>query len=127
MNFIVKTLGMFEFGSWEEAPSNAGKALTTTIDDDGREFVRCRFVARDFKPRREGPRDDLFSAMPPLEAKKAFFAQIAGVREKRREQGQDEVKLMFIDVKKAHFDAKCDEENGSNCPTNSRCLVSMLS
>ena len=32
------------------------------------------------------------------------------MREKRREQGQDEVKLMFIDVKKAHFNAKFDEE-----------------
>ena len=46
-------------------------------DDDGRAFVRCRLVARDFKPRREGPRDDRFSAMPPLEAKKALFAHAA--------------------------------------------------
>ena len=33
---------------------------------------------------------------------------VAGPR-KRREQDQDEVKLMFIDVKKAHFNATCDE------------------
>ena len=46
-------------------------------DDDGRAFVRCRLVARDFKPRREGPRDDMFAAMPPLEAKKALFAHAA--------------------------------------------------
>ena len=73
-------------------------------------FVRCRLVARDVKPKRKGPRDDLCAAMPPLEAKKALFAFVAGMREKRRAQGHDEVKLMFVDVKKAHLNAKCDEE-----------------
>ena len=48
--------------------------------------------------------------MPPLEAKKALFAFVTVVREKRRAQGRNEVKLMFIDVKKAHLKAKCDEE-----------------
>ena len=78
VNYMVKTLGMFEFGSWQEATLKAGKAPTTkwidrvTMGDDGREFVRCRLVARDFKPRREGPRDDFFAAMPPLGAKKAL-------------------------------------------------------
>ena len=80
------------------------------MDDDGREFVSCRLVARGFKPRPEGPRDDMFAAMPPLEATEALFAHVAVVREKRREQGQTEVKLMFIDVKKVHLNAKCDEE-----------------
>ena len=68
---------MFEFGSCEEATSKAVKAPTTTKwvdrvkkDDAGNEFVRCRLVARDFKPTREGPRDDLFAARPPLEAKR---------------------------------------------------------
>ena len=42
--------------------------------------------------------------MPPPEGKKALFAV---VREKRREHGQDEVKLTFIDVETAHFNAKC--------------------
>ena len=73
--------------------------------------MRCRPVARDLKSRREGPRDDLFAAMPPLEAKKALFALfpcVAGMREKGREQDQDEVKLMSIDVKKAHLNAKCE-------------------
>ena len=79
-------------------------------------FVRCRLVARDFEPKREGPRDDLFAAMPPLDAKKALFAFVAGVREKRRAQGHDEVKLMFVDVKKAHLNAKCDEEEWVELP-----------
>ena len=94
MNYMVKTLEMFEFGSWQEATSKAGKAPTTTkwidrvtMGDDGRDFVRCPPVARDFKPRREGPRDDFFAAMPPLREKRALFAYVAGVREKRRGQG----------------------------------------
>ena len=57
-------------------------------------------MALDFKPKREGPRDDLFAAMPQLEAKKALFAFVAGMREKRRVQGHDEVKLLFVGVKK---------------------------
>ena len=73
--------------------------------------MRCRLEARDFKPRGEGPRDDLSAVMPALEAMKApFFAYVAGVGEKSREQGQDEVKLTFIDVKKALVNTKCDEE-----------------
>ena len=112
MNYMVKTLEMFEFGSWQEATLKAGKAWTmtkwidrVTMGDDGREFVRCPLVARDFKPRREGPRDDFFAAMPPLGAKRVLFAYVAGVREKRREQRQ-EVKPMFINMKKAHLNAE---------------------
>ena len=61
-------------------------------------------------------RNNLFAAMPPLEAKKALFAFVAEVREKRRAQGHDEVKLMFVDVKKAHLNAKCDEEEWVELP-----------
>ena len=84
MNHMMKTLGMFEFGSWKDATVKAGKMPTTTTwvdrvkkDDDGRTFVRCQSVARDFKPKHKGPRDDLFAAMPPLEAKTALFAFVA--------------------------------------------------
>ena len=70
---------MFTFGSQEEATSTAGKAPTTTKcigrmkkNDDGREFVRYRLVARAFKPRRECPRDDFFAAMPPLQTKRSI-------------------------------------------------------
>ena len=84
MNYMVKKLGMFEFGSWKDATSSAGKMPTTTNwvdrakkDDNGKTFVRCRPVAHDLKPKRERPRDDLFAAMPPLEAKNALFAFVA--------------------------------------------------
>ena len=43
-------------------------------------------MACDFETRRAVPRDDLFASM----------ANVAGVRETRREHGQDKVKLMFI-------------------------------
>ena len=114
---------MLEFGSWEDATSRTSKMPTTTKwvdrakrDDTEKTFVRCRLVARDFKPKREGPRDDLFAAMPPLEAKKALFAFVAGVREKRRVQGHDEVTLMFVNMEKAHLNAKCDEEEWVELP-----------
>ena len=57
MNHMVKTLKMFEFGSWEDATSRTSKIPTTTKWVDR---------ARGFKPKRDGPRDDLFAAMPPL-------------------------------------------------------------
>ena len=64
---------MFEFGSLEDAWARGGKQPTTTkwvecnkLDEKGQKFVRCRLVARDLKPKREGIRDDLFAAMPPL-------------------------------------------------------------
>ena len=62
------------------------------------------------------PVTTLFAAMPPLEAKKALFAFVAGVREKRRTQGHEEVKLMFVDVKRAHLKAKCEEEEWVEVP-----------
>ena len=67
-----------------------GKKPTTTkwvegnkVDDDGEKIVRCRLVARGFKPRFEETRGDLFAAMPPLEAKKVLFSILAGVRGRR--------------------------------------------
>ena len=39
--------------------------------------IRCRLVARDFRPRGDKDRADLFAAMPPLEAKKLLFRMAA--------------------------------------------------
>ena len=70
MNYMVITLGMFGFGMWQEGTSSNRGARTTTKwidrveeDADGREFVRWPLVASDFKPRREGPRDELSVAI----------------------------------------------------------------
>ena len=65
--------------------------------------VRCRLVARDFKPKGEKDREDLFAAMPPLEAKKLVFQKAVRENGERRRRGQDGIKLMFVDVKKAHL------------------------
>ena len=48
--------------------------------------------------------------MPPLEAKKVLFRMTAGQRGWRRRRGEPEFKLMYIDVKKAHLNAVCEEE-----------------
>ena len=50
-------------------------------DDDGK-TCEVRPGARGFKPKREGPKDDLFVAMPPPEAKKALFALVAWLFER---------------------------------------------
>ena len=80
------------------------------MEDNGNKFVRSRLVARDFKPKREENPGEMFAAMPPLEAKKLLFRMAAGVRGWRRRRGVAEIKLMFIDVRKAHLNAVCDEE-----------------
>ena len=107
VDYMVKKLNMFEFGTLEEAWERGKKKPTTTkwvrgwkTDDDGRRFVRCRLVARDFKVKNEKARDDLFASMPPLEAKKMMFRMTAGVRGWRRRHNREEIKLMFIDVKR---------------------------
>ena len=118
VRYMVDKLGMFEFGTWDEAVGRSGGKVPTSTrwvdgwktDDGGNRFVRSRLVGRDFKPRREGAREDLFAAMPPLEAKKGLFRMVAGMRGRRRRRGEEEVKLMFIDDRKAHLNARCEEE-----------------
>ena len=123
LEFMVKKLEMFEFLSYEEAVRRGGKRPTTTkwvegwkADDAGGRFVRCRLVGRDFKAKGVEEREDLFAAMPPLESKKLMFRMVAGGRGKRRRKGLAEVKLMFIDVRKAHLNAVSDEEEWVELP-----------
>jgi hypothetical protein len=123
MDFMLGKLDMFEFGSYEEAVRRGGKVPTTTkwvegwkADEEGGRFVRCRLVGRDFKKRGVEEREDLFAAMPPLESKKLMFRMVAGVRGQRRRKGLMEVKLMFIDARKAHLNAVCEEEEWVELP-----------
>ena len=74
------------------------------VDVQKGEEVRCRLVARDFKPKWEDDRADLFASMPPLEAKKALFSKAASQVGLSRKK-----KLLFIDAKKAHLNGKVDE------------------
>ena len=78
MEFMSK-IQMFEEVDEEECWRNTGKAPVSTkwvdVDKGTSEAadVRCRLVARDFKPKGDKDRPDLFAAMPPLEAKKLLF------------------------------------------------------
>ena len=60
-------------------------------------------VARDFRVKGEGHRDDLFAAMPPLEAKKLLF-KMAAATWKGRSEGKEPDKIMLIDVKKGSLE-----------------------
>jgi len=72
--------------------------------------VRCRLVARDFKPKGEKDRGDLFAAMPPLESKKAIFQQAVNENARNRARGKEGIKVMLIDVKKAHLNGMVGED-----------------
>eukprot|EP00973_Karenia_brevis_P026022 3590492-Karenia_brevis.AAC.1 len=70
----------------------------------GKFEFRSRMVARNFKGG-DKDRDDLFAETPPLEAKRLLMSRAAASRKDGRSR-----KSMFIDVKKAHLNPKCDED-----------------
>jgi len=72
--------------------------------------VRCRLVARDFKPKGERDRSEIFAAMPPLESKKLLFQQAVTQNARNRRSGEDGIKVMLIDVKKAHLNGFVGED-----------------
>ena len=69
-------------------------------------IIRCRLVARDFKPRGEKDREDLFAATPPLELKRMLISRRAS---RRKRKGRFK-KMLFVDAKKAHLNPKCEED-----------------
>ena len=79
VEFMVKKLEMFEFGTLEDAMRRGGKKPTTTRwvegwkkGDAGGRFVRSRLVGRYFKVKSEGVRDDLFAAMPHWRRRRCY-------------------------------------------------------
>ena len=54
--------------------------------------------------------------MPPLEAKKMLFRRVAADGGWRRRRGMPPEKLLFIDVRKAHLNAICEEEEWVELP-----------
>ena len=119
----MKKIGLFDEVPLEECWEKTGKAPTSTkwVDVNkgtaDRPEIRCRLVARDFKPRGEKDREDLFAAMPPLECKKLLFKKAFADNARRRREGKKGVKLMFIDVKKAHLIPRCEEGVYIELPT----------
>ena len=98
-------------GTWERVPismcyEKTGKGPTSGkwVDVQKETEVRSRYVGRDFKPRGEDPRAEIFASMPPLEAKKSLFSRAASQVGQARKK-----KLLFIDIKKAHMNAVCKE------------------
>ena len=104
---------VFEEISAEECWRDTGKAPTSTrwVDakktlDDGVEIVRSRLVGRDFKMKGGDKPEHFFAATSPRESKKLLF-KMSMVNPK---EGKLETKLMFIDVRKAHFTPVCNEK-----------------
>ena len=74
--------------------------------------IRCRLVARDFKPKSEKDREDLFAAMPPLEAKRLLFRLTRCLG--------NEFKMLFLDVRKAHLNGVCDVDAYVELPVEAK-------
>ena len=76
---FMKKIELFEESTLEECYEMTGKAPVSTkwvdVNKNTEQLpdIRCRLVGRDFKPRGEKDREDLFAAMPPLECKKILF------------------------------------------------------
>jgi hypothetical protein len=107
----MKAIGLYVKCSLEECWKMTGKPPTSTkwVDVNkgtkDRPDVRCRLVARDFRVKGEGHRDDLFASMPPLEAKRLLFIEAAATW-----SSSDPTKIMLIDVKKAHLNGRVGED-----------------
>ena len=74
-------------------------------------LIRSRLVARDFKNKNDERNFDVFAATPPLETKRLLFrmARVKGSVGGNDKDGQ--VKLMYIDVKKAHLNGEVDDDD----------------
>lgn len=107
---FIRGLPLYEEASLEECRARTGKGPISTkwVDIAKGGEVRSRWVARDFKPKGERDRADLFTAMPPLEAKRMLFRRFAV---QSNLKGKRKMKLMLIDVKKAHLNGLCEEDN----------------
>ena len=110
---FVKSMPVYVEVDIEECIERTGKQPISTkwVDVlkkvDGVATVRSRWVARDFKVKGDKDREDLFAAMPPLEAKKLLFRMAARTCQK----GTKAPKLLFIDVCKAHLNGICEQDD----------------
>ena len=77
----------------------------------GEVLIRSRLVARDFKNKNDERNFDVFAATPPLEMKRLLFrmARVKGNVGGNDKDGQ--VKLMYVDVKKAHLNGEVDDDD----------------
>ena len=106
---FMRQIKLYDNVGWVESIRMTGRPPVSTkwveVDKGTAEKpdVRCRLVARDFRVKGEGHRDDLFAAMPPSEAKKLLF-KMAAATWKGRSEGKEPDKIMLIDVKKGSLE-----------------------
>ena len=112
---FMEKIGLFKEASEKESWEKTGAAPVSTrwvsvkkTLDGGEVIVRSRLVGRDFKSKGDNMREDLFAATPPLEALKLLFRM--SLVKLVTDRDEDEIKLMFVDVRKAHLIPKCDED-----------------
>ena len=98
---FMQTRGIWEVVDVQMCWDRLGKAPTTVKWVDTKK--RSRLVGRDFKPKGEQERADIFASMPPWEAKKLLFSLAAS------QVGEPRVrKLLFVDATKAHVNGVCE-------------------
>ena len=112
----MQRIGVWEESTLEECLKMTGKNPVSTrwVDvDKGRDEVsdiRSRLCARDFKVRGDGREFDVFASMPPLESKRMLFRMAVAAGAIKADRRKGKVKLMFIDVKKAHLNGKLRDD-----------------
>ena len=113
---FMRGLGVWEDSTLQECVQMTGKPPITTrwVDvNKGRGdeiLIRSRLVARDFKVKGDDKKFDVFAAMPPLEIKRMLFRMAMVGNGGRGDEGRGPIKLMFVDVKKAHLNGKVKED-----------------
>ena len=78
--------------------------------DDKNPNYRSRLVAREMN---YGKEESIFAATPPLEAKKALFSIVAS----RHGRNGKAMKISFVDISRAYFNAKCEQPTFIELPT----------
>jgi hypothetical protein len=106
--------------AWDETGKGpiSGKWVDVEKRDMEKLMVRSRWVARDFKPRGEKDREDLFADMPPLEAKRLLF-RMAKVDDYKNGHKRD-LKMLLVDVRKAHLNPVCEDKAYVEIPPESK-------
>ena len=102
---FMKKIQLYEYKDVAECWHVTGKAPISTkwVGSCKGDMVRMRLVARDFKPKNDRLRGDLFAATPPLEAKKLLIRMAIGQPAIEYRKRRQKMKLRFIDISKPHL------------------------
>ena len=97
---------------WDKTggPPIAAKWVDVNKGDQQEYDVRCRLVAREMGGAKS---DDFYAPTRPLEANRLLFSEAAT----NRRVGRQERKLLFIDVRKAYFNAHVDRPTYVELPS----------